>query len=323
MKESFAEEGDAEGVARYTLWTSEEVREKFSVKGTGSEGETLLGAVSYEAGSLNAYRFVIGLLKMCVKIGLSLFTNTPATLIEKTSSGLWHIQTPSGVLQAKRVVLATNGYTAFLQPQFQGCIVPLRGQVTAHRPGASMPPTGLETTYSFIYSNGYEYMIPRPLKTNHPGDIIIGGGLVKAPQEGLYEYGTTDDTAINPTISKYLRDTTLSYFGESWGTDDKAGRIRKEWTGIMGYSPDGYPFIGEVPGCEGLWIAASFQGHGMVLCWMCGQALVELMDATTEKVEELRKWFPNAFRVEKERLEKKFVGRLHTVPMDAEPQVVL
>ena len=60
------------------------------------------------------------------------------------------------------------------------------------------------------------------------------GGLEKAPEEGLYEYGPTDDTTLNSDIHQYLVDTTPRYFGDNWGEDHPEGRICKEWSGIMG-----------------------------------------------------------------------------------------
>jgi glycine/D-amino acid oxidase-like deaminating enzyme len=241
MREAMPDELDS--VARYTIWSNEEAREKFFVK-----GEECIGAVSYEAGSLSAYKFVIGVLKLCLKAGLELYTNTPATSVDKEVDGRWKVETPKGVVMAGKVVLATNGYTGFLSERFGKIIVPLRGQITAHRPGSNMPKEGLPVTYSFIYKNGYEYMIPRPQGSKFAGDIIMGGGLVKAKDEGIDEFGTTDDTSINQEISTYLTETTPRYFGENWGKDDKEGRIRREWTGIMGYSSDGFPFVGEVSG---------------------------------------------------------------------------
>jgi glycine/D-amino acid oxidase-like deaminating enzyme len=141
-------------------------------------------------------------------------------------------------------------------------IVPLRGQITAQRPGSNLPNAGLPTTYSFCYKDGFEYMISRPEGSRFAGDIIIGGGLVQAAEEGLYQYGTTDDTVCDPLISEYLTASAERYFGANWGTDDVAGRVRQEWTGIMGYSADGYPLVGEIPDEPGLFISASFQGHG-------------------------------------------------------------
>lgn len=220
---------DLEGAAQYMLHSVEETRDMFLCK-----GDEALGAIRYRAGSLSGYKFVIGLLRLCLEKGLNLQTNTPATALQIEANETWNVETPRGGIIAKRVVLATNGYTGYLLENLKSIIVPLRGQITTHRSGVNMPKEGLQTTYSFIYANGYEYMISRPLSSEYAGDIIMGGGLVKAPQEGLHEYGTTDDTTLNTVIHDYLVETTPRYFGNSWGDDHPEGRIRRAWTGIMG-----------------------------------------------------------------------------------------
>ncbi|CAG8981297.1 hypothetical protein HYALB_00005097 [Hymenoscyphus albidus] len=318
MKRLFIEEGDAEGIARYELFDKEEARKKYLVK--GEDMGQVKGGVRYAAGSINAYRFVCGVLKLCLSRGLELHTHTPVLSLSRRNS-IWNIHTPRGIIKAIRVVLATNAYTSSLAPSFQGSIVPLRGQVTAQIPRKGLPPDGLQTTYSFIYANGYEYMVPRPADTRFPGDIVIGGGLVKASDEGVGEFGTVDDSGLNPVISTYLKDSLVGYFGESWGEDcnGEGGRVRCEWTGIMGYTPDGFPFVGRVPGegNEGLWVSAGFVGHGMVLCWECGGKLVEIMmqesgEGGDEVGDDGGEGFPRAFLVDGGRLRERFRGRLHT-----------
>lgn len=220
---------DLEGAVKYTQHTSEEAQNTFFCK-----GDKPIGAFGYFAGSLSAYKLVIGILKLCLQKGLNLQNNTPALGLLKESDGKWAVETDRGTVRANKVVLATNGYTGHLFKKFLGVIVPLRGQITAHRPGQNMPKQGLSTTYSFIYSNGYEYMIPRPQGSKNAGDIVIGGGLAKSKSGGLYEYGNTDDTILNPEIHDWLIQTTPRYFGESWGEDAPEGRIRQEWNGIMG-----------------------------------------------------------------------------------------
>jgi glycine/D-amino acid oxidase-like deaminating enzyme len=307
MQKAFGDESPA---VRYSFWNAQETEERWLCKGA-------CGAVSYEAGSLSAYKFVCGALEQAMAKGLNLQTNTPAPKIEKTDED-WVVTTSRGSIHADKVVLATNGYTARLLPEMQGVIVPLRGHVTAHRPGQNMSKQGLSTTYSFIYTDGYDYMIPRPAGTTFDGDIVIGGGLTKAVECGLMEYGTTDDTSMDPTVSKYLEDSTPTFFGEHWGSDDPEGRVRKAWSGIMGYSADGFPFLGEVPGNRGLWTAASFQGHGMVLCFSAALAVTKMMIG--KDGEELDGWLPKVYRITKERMGKRFAGRLHaTAPKESGP----
>lgn len=287
--------------ARYTFHTPSETASKFHCSNT-------LGSLSYEAGSLSAYGLTIGILKLDLAKGLNLQTNTPATSISRTSAG-WTVSTLRGSIIAPTLILATNGYTAHLVPTLQGIIVPFRGIVTAQRPGKNLPNQGcLETTYSFIYEKGYEYMITRPAGSKHAGNIVIGGGLTKTEVEGLYEYGNTDDTSLDGNIVAYLTDCTKDFFGENWGEDHADGRIRHVHSGIMGYSGDGHPLVGAIPGEEGLWIDASFQGHGMVLCFLCARALSQMV-LGKEKEKGLDVWFPAAFRMSEARFGHKFRGR--------------
>ncbi|KAL6718022.1 hypothetical protein ACLMJK_004107 [Lecanora helva] len=304
--------GRRDPAAKYEFWNAQDAKKKFLVEGS-------YGALSYEAGSLWPYKFVIGLLELGIKLGLNLQTWTPALkLMNDDAKGAWTVLTGRGVISAKKVVLATNGYTAHLIPALQGVIVPLRGHMTAQRPGSGLPKDGLRTTYSFIYDDGYEYMISRPKGTKFGGDIMIGGGSTKTSDKGIREFGTTDDAAIDSVILDYLSDSAASRFRSCWGKDSPDGRMRNAWTGIMGYSADGFPLVGQIPNQRGLYISASFQGSGMVLCFDSARALINIMDKEDE--DELNEWFPKAFRMCSARTAHKFRGRLHTTvsPMELE-----
>ncbi|KAL8873546.1 MAG: hypothetical protein Q9174_001008 [Haloplaca sp. 1 TL-2023] len=304
--------GESDPAAQYKFYDGEETMERYLTEGA-------VGSVSYGAGSISAYRFVMGILELALGMGLNLQTHTPALEINPSGSdceGLT-VTTSRGSIRADRVIMATNGYTAYLYPPLRGIIVPLRGTVAAQRPGSRLPQTGLKTTYSFIYANGYEYMISRPAGSSFAGDLIIGGCSTQAPDEGLYEWGTTDDTTMDHKIGQLVRESAAKYFGAQWGEDHPEGRTKRQWTGIMGYSSQGLPLVGKVPDTENLWIAASFQGSGMVLCFHTAKAVVKMMDG--EMDENFQEWFPQTFRMSEHSLKHKFRGRLHEkTPMDFE-----
>ena len=293
--------GKDDPAAKYTFWDPAETTKRFLTPGA-------IGSISYEAGSLSAYRLVIGIIKLALAKGLNLQCNTSATSITPTDKA-WLCRTPRGVINAKKVILATNGYTAHLYPKLQGVIVPLRGFVTAQRPPKGLPEGSLSNTYSFIYKEGYEYMIPRPKGTKFAGDIVIGGGLTKTVEEGLYDYGNTDDTKLNLDVFEYLKSSTETFFGRNWGDDHPDGRIRQSWSGVMGFSGDGFPLVGPMPGEEGLFIAAAFQGHGMVNCFLCAKAMTQII--TDGDGTELDSWFPRAYRMSESRFGAKFLDKLH------------
>jgi glycine/D-amino acid oxidase-like deaminating enzyme len=277
--------------------------------------EKLVGAFKYVAGRIHAYRFTTGVLKECVKKGLELCANTPVHSIlpsstnATTSKPMYDVFTQYTTIPAHNVILATNGYTPYLLPALQGSVVPLRGQIAVQvPPRTAKHPSVLPRTYSFIYAEGYEYMIPRQLPDGGQ-HIVIGGGLGRLPEAGASEYGTVDDSALNKDVTQYLRGSVSGYFGtpeadESGDGKEDGYETVAEWTGIMGATADGRPFVGEVPGQKGLWISAGFNGHGMVLCLKAAEALVKLLEG------ELVNWFPESFLISEKRLKEcRFDGR--------------
>jgi len=55
----------------------------------------------------------------------------------------------------------------------------------------------------------------------------------------------------------------------------------------MGYSDDGFPYVGAVPDKPGQYICAGFNGHGMPQIFLSTKAIVEmvLLGATAEDVD--------------------------------------
>jgi hypothetical protein len=80
--------------------------------------------------------------------------------------------------------------------------------------------------------------------------------------------------------------------------------------------------VGEVIGKKGLFISASFQGHGMVLCFMCAKAVVQMM-CNEGNNKNLDIWFPNAYKITEERMRNKFEGRSHAKPQVIEASATL
>ncbi|NJR31202.1 FAD-binding oxidoreductase [bacterium] len=268
----------------------------------------IVGSITAEAGSLSAYKLTIGILKLALKKGLNLQCNTPARELVKVpiserQRGNWVVETARGNVWAKNLIMATNGYTGHLYPPLRGLIIPRRGHVTAQRPGKSMPKTGLPATYSFVGKSDGEYLVSQPHNGGKTWDLVIGGGSASASDWGLGERGNVSDNTSNKEIINHLNRAAASRFGSNWGPDDPKTRIRAAWTGIMGFSTDNLPFIGPVPKEPGLFISASFQGHGMVFCWLCAKVLTEtrLLHQTGKPLLSDPK-FPSSFWVTEERL---------------------
>jgi glycine/D-amino acid oxidase-like deaminating enzyme len=84
------------------------------------------------------------------------------------------------------------------------------------------------------------------------------------------------------------------------GWEDSGAQVDQIWTGILGYTSDELPSVGEVPGREGCFIAAGFEGHGMPVIWLVMKGIAEMV-GMAKRFEEVR--IPRIYKTTRERLE--------------------
>lgn len=74
----------------------------------------------------------------------------------------------------------------------------------------------------------------------------------------------------------------------------------------MGYSSDGMPHVGEVPGKEGQYVCAGFSGHGMPQIFLSAKAVarIALKGSIAEDAEDAEGLdLPRLYKTSKARLE--------------------
>lgn len=215
----------------------------------------------------------------------NLQTRTPVLHLQRRESG-WIVHTERGQVSASHVVLATNAYTSHLLPHLTAAITPVRGQVCALAPPEGSTP--LEHTHVWTVQEegdpgeSDDYLVQRP-----SGELILGGERLCVADGGE---GVSRDDEVDPTVRKRLRTALHSTLRLS-PSDPPELDAKYEWTGIMGYSADGKPWVGQVPeglggGADGeeggLWISAGYTGHGMPVAARCGIAVAERILGKTE-----------------------------------------
>ena len=170
---------------------------------------------------------VMYLLNLVVTKGVNLQTNTAVTQISdsRDSDGYYTISTQNrGAMKAKKIVFATNAYTAGVAPQFTDKIVPVRG--ICSRIVAPKETTPLLTTTSSVrFGTGlYDYLIPRA-----DGSIIVGGAKQEFWNSSPHEwYGVVDDSKlIEP--AKYYFDGYMQRTYKGW--ENSGAKVDKIWTG--------------------------------------------------------------------------------------------
>lgn len=250
---------------------------------------------SFTAAQLWPYKLVMSLLAKIVDKGINLQTRTPVTSVSPgtDSAGRWTATTPRGSILAKKIIFATNGYTAAISPQFEQKIVPVRGICSRIVPTSPENTSRLAHTYSLRYGPAlYDYMIPRLDKS-----IVIGGAKQPFWHDRSHWYGVTDDSKLIEPAATYFDGLMQRHFN---GWEESGAYTESVWTGIMGWTSDSMPFIGEVPCKKGQYIAAGFNGHGMPLIHLASKCLAEIIrgEKTFEETE-----LPAVFKPTEERLQ--------------------
>lgn len=221
------------------------IRDKEELKKHRVSPEAVGATLSQGAASLWPYKLVTFTLEQLIKAGLlNLQTNTPVNEIT-SADGKHTLHTNRGNISAKKVILATNGYTSALLPHFADLIVPVRGEMSA-----LLPPKGstiLPDSHGMVAAlgqpaNNDDYLVQRPFEgvPNPRGHLMFGGGRGAGH---LPTIGVSDDSIIDEDSAEYLRGALLKVLeldGETEGL--KELKAVSQWTGIMGYSKSPLPF---------------------------------------------------------------------------------
>ncbi len=93
---------------------------------------------------------------------------------------------------------------------------------------------------------GYEYLQQRP------DGRILAGGFSDVDAEGSY----TDSDVGEPADLGARRGATCAM------TSARPARVSHRWAGVVGYSDDSLPYVGEVPGRAGLYVSGGYSGVG-------------------------------------------------------------
>lgn len=247
--------------------------------------------VNKKAATVWPYKLVMHMIRSLIETkSINLQTNTPVERMSRNQDdGKWHLHTPRGTIRATHIVLATNAHTSHLLHDFAPLIVPARGYVTALIPpsqGKATPET-LRNSYALIAhspnSGGDldedDYLVQRPYSPgpNHKTHLIFGGGHYDGTLPSVGPE-TADDSIVDPDAVAYLRKAVLKAIKLPGHTEELSELDAEyQWAGIMGYSRDNRPWVGEMPGMKGLFVAAGYTGHGLPNGPMCAKAIVEMI----------------------------------------------
>lgn len=254
-------------------------------------------AFTFTAAHLWPAKMVHQLLEKLLKKGLNLQTSTSVDSVSSSpdADGRWAVHTERGAVHASKVIYATNGYTASILPEYKDRIVPVRGICSriASPHGPKTP--HLVNTYGIRFdARNNDYLIPRA-----DGSIIVGGARQRFwHNRDRWFDNVRDDELVEEAVSYF--DGYMQRHFRGW--ESSQATVTDVWTGVMGYSSDFVPHIGEVPGKPGQFVIAGFSGHGMPEILLSSRAVAALVTNGTP-IEQ--SGVPRVFNTSKARITAK------------------
>jgi glycine/D-amino acid oxidase-like deaminating enzyme len=212
------------------------------------------GRVTPHRAALHPARYHAGLIERVRQAGVMVAGNTPVTMIRRKGED-FTITTPRASLQARNVMVATNGYTGPVTPALRRRVIPVTSYMIATAPlspnlMATLMPKGRMLSDS---NRLLCYFRPSPDNTR----VLFGGRPA---------YTDIGPQRAAERLSRYmsrifpeLRDTELSH----------------SWFGYIGYTFDRLPHVGEH---DGMHYAMGYCGSGVVMStWLGRKAALRLL----------------------------------------------
>ena len=218
------------------------------------------GALTDEiSGGLHASKYVYGLATTVSNLGVQLCEHTDVLDIEKNDSNYFRLITSKGDVRAKKVIVATNGYTDRLVPRLKPLIFPVGSYIVVTEPLSEDLQNIISPKKRMYYDSKW---FLNYFRLTPDGRMLWGG------RNDLSTDLDLDDSAKRLTRELYsilpdLRDIPITH----------------TWTGKLGITFDLMPHIGEK---NGIYYAFGYGGHGLSIATYLGTEIGLLLSGKKE-----------------------------------------
>ena len=218
------------------------------------------GGLSDEvSGGLQPAKYVDGLARACNDYGVQLFENNRVHSIKKLGE-VYEVVTDKGALQAKKVIIATNGYTDMLVPELKPKVFPVGSyiivsDVLSEKLQKKLSPKG-RMFYDSKWFINYFRLTP-------DGRMLWGGRNDLSTDLDLVESASILSRQVR-TVFPDLEKTTFTH----------------TWTGKLGITFDLMPHIGEV---NGIHYTFGYGGHGLSIATYLGTEIGLLLSGQKKR----------------------------------------
>jgi sarcosine oxidase subunit beta len=207
-----------------------------------------------EDGNLNPFLLARAQAVEAQKLGAQILLHSKVDEIIISNGEVQGVRVKDLVIEAENVVNATNGWASLLTEGLE--VIPVRelAMVTERLP--ELPPQAFEMLCLGDFAYG--------ATQTATGNYNLGGpGPARPPDYDYYDERIYADEVLR----------VMSYISVIFPSLANVSIIRS-WVGAMGFTPDGMPSIGPMPGVKGLFITAGYPA-GMSWAAVSGRLAAE------------------------------------------------
>jgi glycine/D-amino acid oxidase-like deaminating enzyme len=227
-----------------------------------AEQRTEIGSDAYHgvlvderSGALNPARYVRGLADAATRHGVTIAIGVGVTAVKRQPAG-WRVQTTGGNVEARDVLIATNGYTNGASPALQRRFVPIGSYIIATEPLAERQAAALLPRRRMAFdSKNFLYYF----RVTTDRRLLFGG-------RAEFAQPNPDTTQRAAAI---LRMGMTSIFPEL-----AAARIDYAWGGNVAFTRDQMPRAGRL---DDVYYAGGYCGHGVAMATYLGEQIARRM----------------------------------------------
>ncbi|MBY4611553.1 FAD-binding oxidoreductase [Rhizobium sp. 9T] len=213
------------------------------------------GILSPKSAMMHMGRYANGLAQAAHRHGAAIWERSPVTARERMRNG-WRLNTPTGTLTARQVILATDAYTPSTFNYFRRRLMPIASFIIVTRPLTSQEiattlPGNRNFTNSLNIANYFRLT---------PDNRMLFGGRAR--------FSAVSNQKTNVSSGQLLRQQMVSVFPQLANVE-----IDYCWGGLVGCTQDRYPRAGSA---DGVIYSMGYSGHGAQLSTFMGNALADI-----------------------------------------------
>ena len=219
------------------------------------------GALTDEiSGGLHASKYVYGLATTVSNLGVQLCEQTDVLDIEKNDSNYFRLITSKGDVRAKKVIIATNGYTDRLVPRLKPLIFPVGSYIVVTEP----------------LSEDLQNIISPKKRMYYDSKWFLN--YFRLTPDGRKLWGGRNDLSTDLDLDDSAKRLTRELY--SILPDLRDIPITHTWTGKLGITFDLMPHIGEK---NGIYYAFGYGGHGLSIATYLGTEIGLLLSGKKDR----------------------------------------